>query len=69
MFEEYDCFILKKSIPTVPEIPLGIIGVVLLKLGVDSNGMKMYEVEFVDNNGYNLNNTTYTISENYMESV
>ncbi len=66
MFEEYDRFQLVKNIPSAPEIPIGQVGVVLMKYAVAPPNINAYEVEFVIEGGYNLGDATYTITEDMM---
>ncbi len=64
MFDEYDTFILARSIPQQP-IPVGSIGVVLM---VFHGEKPQYEVEFLDGKGRNLGTSpTHTIGEDCME--
>ena len=64
MFNEHDCFVLTKAIPNESEVKVGMIGVILMVFGGDPCD---YEVEFPDDNGYNIGSQiTFTLSEDYM---
>jgi hypothetical protein len=64
MFNEYDLFRLRKSLPN-ESIPIGTQGVVLM---VFEGSPRAYEVEFPDGEGGNLGNAiTYTITEDFMD--
>jgi hypothetical protein len=70
MYKEYDCFILKKEIPGEYEIQIGQKGVVLMVLGRHSNYSSTYEVEFLDDEGFNLGSQpTFEITEDYMTKI
>ena len=66
MFNEYDCFRLRR--PIVGEmIPVGTVGVVLIVFHEPSVA---YEVEFPDDTGRNLGSgPTFTLTEDFMEAV
>ena len=66
MYSEYDCFVLTKKIPNDTFVDVGKCGVVLMVL---SNFPPIYEVEFVDNEGRNIGDTTYALSEEYMSPL
>jgi hypothetical protein len=62
IYSEYDTFELAKELPD-RSVPLGTQGVILMVLGGDPVA---YEVEFPDEVGGNLgNSTTYTLTEDF----
>jgi hypothetical protein len=63
MYKDYDCFILIKKIPGDSFVEVGTRGTVLMTF---SYSPPTYEVEFVERGGYNIGNTTYTLTEEYM---
>lgn len=64
MFQEYDTFILQKSIAG-ENVPIGTRGVVLI---VYDETPRQYEVEFPDSQGGNIGGAvTYTISDEFMK--
>jgi hypothetical protein len=67
MFEEYETFILSKTISDESDIKPGIKGVVLM---VYSNMPPTYEVEFLDENGNNIRSKlTYTLTKEFMKKI
>ena len=64
MFQEYDTFVLKRELPSVP---VGTVGVILM---VFDGSPLSYEVEFPNGQGGNLGDEiTYTLTEDFMGRV
>ena len=67
MFKLYDIFRLKKKIED-EDIPVGSTGTVLM---IYEDNPPAYEVEFVDENGRNIGNSTktFTLTEDCLEPI